>query len=99
MDIEYSNDLRKKLKDEKTIKKNYPAMKDRIEFTLSVLASADHLSDVPNVPPTRRHKLSSSGMVWALDLSRNYRLLLEALDGDVPQNISRIKLLEIEDYH
>lgn len=99
MYIEYSNDLRKKLKDAGSIKRNYPAMKEKIEFILSILSVSVHLSDVPNVPPTRRHKLVSSGMIWALDVSRNYRLILEALDGDVPENISRVRLLRIEDYH
>lgn len=99
MEIVLSNALRKKLKDERTIKKNYPQLKERITFTLSVLAGADNLSLVPNIPPTRRHKLESSEMLWAIDLSRNYRLVVKALNGDEPENINHIELLRIEDYH
>ena len=99
MKIQYSRDMLKKMKDEKTIARYYGKLAGRIVLSLSVLNVADCLEDVPNVPPTRRHKLEGEPNHWAIDLSANWRMIIEGLDGDEPSSISEIKIVRVEDYH
>lgn len=100
MQIEYSSALRKKLKDNKTIKKYYPQDEQSIIFLLSVLQGASTLNDVPNTPPIRRHKLSSNRKdCWAVDISKNRRMIIEPIDGKEPFEITSVRVLEIIDYH
>ena len=97
MIISYSNNVKKKFKDKKSIKKDYGELSGSIIFVLSVLIGADNLSQVPNVPPTRRHKLSNG--FWAVDLNRNWRLLIRPVDGNEPDSITAIEIIDIVDYH
>ncbi len=99
MEIVYSKNLTKKMQDEKAIAKNYGALKSRILLCLSVLIAAGSLGDVPNVLPTRRHKLIGKADVWALDLSANWRMLIKALDGNDPASTTKVEVIGIEDYH
>ena len=92
-----SNKLNKYLNDEKCIRKHYGNLSDAITFSISVLVGADCLALVPNVPPTRRHKLSDGN--WALDLNKNWRMIIRPLDGDSPENIKSIEIIDIVDYH
>ena len=91
--------MQKRLKDEKTIARNYGQLAKRIILSISVLIAADHLGDVPNVPPTRRHKLEGEENHWAMDLSANWRMIIEALDGKEVEEISEVKIVRVEDYH
>lgn len=79
--------------------KDYGALKSRILLSLSVLIAADSLGDVPNVPPTRRHKLTRKDDIWALDLSANWRMLIKALNGVDPASTTKVEIMGIEDYH
>lgn len=99
MEIVYSKNLAKKMQDEKSIAKNYGVLKSKILFCLSVLLASNNLENVPNVPPTRRHKLVGKDDVWALDLSANWRMLIRAVDGNEPSSITKIEIIGIEDYH
>ena len=97
MRIEYSNRISKYIKDESTIIKFYGKLSRSIIVCISVLIAADYLSDVPNVPPTRRHKLNDG--TWAIDVSKNWRMIVRPLNGNVPSNIDAIEIVSIEDYH
>lgn len=97
MEIKFSNKISKYLKDEKTIKKYYGKISRNIIVSLSVLKHADYLSQVPNVPPTRRHKLNNEK--WAVDVSANWRLVFKPLNGTDLDDIDSIEIVDIEDYH
>ena len=102
MKIEVTGKLEKKIKDEKTIRRSYPQIANKILFALSALSVADCLEEVPICRPLRRHKLSGypkGQEVWAIDISANYRLVFEAVDNSDPKDIVSIRLLEIVDYH
>ena len=99
MKIQYSREMQKTLKDEKTIVRNYGKLTKKIIFNLSVLTAADRLGDVPNTSPTRRHKLQGEEILWAIDLSANWRMIIEALDGVEPDDITEVRIDRIEDYH
>ena len=71
-------------------------MSDSIELCISVLLTVDNLAQVPNVPPTRRHKLQDT---WALDISKNWRMVIRPLAGDAPENIEAVEIVDILDYH
>ena len=97
MEVKYSNKISKTLKDENTIKRCYGKLSKNIVTCISVLNFADNLGQVPNVPPTRRHKLSTGN--WAIDLSANYRLIVRPLKGENLDEIDSIEIVNIEDYH
>ena len=97
MKVKYSNSVKKYLKDEKSIQKKYGQISDMIRTCLSVLMEVDSLNEVPNVPPTRRHKLDSND--WALDLSANWRMVIKALHGTIPEDIDEVEVVSIVDYH
>jgi len=97
MELEYSNKMHKCLKDDKTMRKNYGNLFEKIKVCLSVLEGADTLELVPNTPPTRRHKLTNGN--WAVDLSPNWRLIIKPLQGEEPITIRKVEIIDIEDYH
>lgn len=99
MEIIYSNSVRSKMKDKRSLVRNYGALSDRIWGSLSLLMVASNLADVPNVPPTRRHKLTAREGCWALDLSPNWRMIIRALSGNEPENITKVEIISVEDYH
>lgn len=97
MKIEYSNKVKKKLKDEASIRKNYGKLSEGICVALSVLKVVEYLIEIPNTPPTRRHKLSNNK--WAIDINKNWRILLIPSNGDCPENINEVVIDDIVDYH
>ena len=99
MEVKYSRAMQRKLKDEKTIARYYGELKGKILFCISVLLASDCLEQVPNVPPTRRHKLVGQTNCWALDLSANWRMIVNGIDGQIPSSITVIEIIDIEDYH
>mgnify|MGYP004481407999 CR=1 FL=1 len=99
MNIEVSNELKKSFSDFRSLQRKYGDRADRIRTVFSILQEASCLCDVPNVPPTRRHKLQGNGKLWALDITKNYRMIIRAIDGDAPEEISAISIECIVDYH
>jgi len=73
----------------------------RIAVVISVLQAADSLADVPNVPPTRRHKLGSNYQgCWAIDISKNWRMIIRPnKDFDDLTKIVSVTIVDIVDYH
>lgn len=101
MEIKYSNLMAKNLKDERTIKRIYGQLYDKIIHSLSILFLVDNLSLVPDTPPTKRHKLEGNynGM-FAISLSVNYRMIINPLNGDNNlKSITSIEIVDIIDYH
>lgn len=101
MNIIYDNKIAKKLEDEKTIRRFYGLMADKIIERLSLLIVAEKLSDIPNIPPTRRHKLvcNYSGC-WGIEVTKNWRIVIMPLKTDgSPNEIDEIKIVDIVDYH
>ena len=76
---------------------------------MSVLKAATCLEEVPVVKPCRRHELSHKRKgQFAVDITRNYRLIFEPNNNPLPLRkdggldlgkITEIKILEVEDYH
>ena len=91
--------MKKSFFDFKSLQRKYGDRADRIATVFSILKEASYLCEVPNVPPTRRHKLQGNDKLWALDISKNYRMIIRAIDGDVPEEISAISIEGIVDYH
>lgn len=101
MEIVYSSKMNKQICDEKTIKRNYGQLYDNIQFTISILIGASCLADVPNIPPTRRHKLTGNYCnCWGLDLSKNWRMIIRPIDEKVTlDEVDSIQILDIVEYH
>lgn len=102
MKISYLGKLEKTLANEKAIKKNYGNLADKICIRLSLLQAADNLSDIPNIPPTRRHKLKwQYSDCWAIDIEKNWRLVIKPIKSNVDDldQITEIMIVAIVDYH
>ena len=101
MELFYSNKLSKKLKSDSTIVRQFGKAADNVILCISILEGADNLKLVPNVPPTRRHKLSGNLKgYWAIDVTKNYRLIFKPMDDEEDlEKIEKIFLEDIVDYH
>lgn len=104
MEISYaSKKMEKILCDGRLIKKEYGKMAQQVMNRMSELRAAVSLSVISIYPPPRRHKLEPhSKNRWGIDISKNFRIVIEAV-GDFEENdlssISEIKILNLEDYH
>ncbi len=104
MNISYSsNKLEKILCNQQLIKKNYGKFAQNVMNRMSELRAANSLNDISSDPPPRRHKLvPHSRNQWGVDISKNFRIVLEAVgdfDKDDLSSIKDIRILYLEDYH
>lgn len=100
MVVHYAKAVRKKLKDEDSIQRSCGTLSKKTCLCLSVLKTVDNLGQIPNVPPTERHKLTGDyDGCWAISISKNWRLLLRPLIGTEPNEITEVEIFEIGDYH
>lgn len=100
MIVKFSRKM-EKLMDEEYLLRKYPKLKIKIDVVVSVLLFSKNLGEVPNVPPTRRHKLLGNYKnCWGIDLDKSYRLIVvpSQLDEDLSK-IKCIKIVDIVDYH
>jgi len=104
MKLHYSSrKLENILTNERSIKTDYGELSNKLLIRLSELRAARSLSEIPNVPPPRRHKLSGDkNECWGVDISKNVRLVV-APRGEFDINdlgtITEIIIYNIEDYH
>ena len=102
MKISFHGKLNKTLNNESSIKKNYGNLANKICIRLSLLEVAEKLSDIPDVPPTRRHKLKGRFEgCWAIDIEKNWRLVLKPDKSSETEvnEITEITIIDIVDYH
>ncbi|PKM67565.1 MAG: plasmid maintenance system killer protein [Firmicutes bacterium HGW-Firmicutes-2] len=104
MNIEYSsNKLEKILTNPRLLKKHYSKDFKRLSIRLSELRAANNLSDIPEVPPPRRHKLHGEWTdCWGIDYSKNYRIILRPIgefDLENIKSITEIEIIDLLDYH
>lgn len=101
MKLDFSIKMAKYLKDEGQIRKRYGTMAEKIINVISILICSDSLAMVPNVPPTRRHKLKGKFKdCWSIDISENWRLIIKPVENsEILEHIKEIKILDICDYH
>jgi proteic killer suppression protein len=102
--------LRKTFSSEREIRKEYGNdMARTIMRRLAVLNAAPTLTQVPIVPPLRRHLLSDARKdQYAVDLVHPRRLIFEVNHNPVPRyadggidtdQITAITIIEVVDYH
>ena len=104
MDIEFaSTQMEKDLTNRRRIAKQYGHIQTKLENRLSELWAANCLADITHEPPPRRHKLQGDRAdCWGIDVSKNWRIVLQPigeLDPDDPATITKVKIVSIEDYH
>lgn len=104
MEIHYATEKDKKIfTSERLIKKYYGKIANSLAVRLSELRVADNLSDIPQTPPPRRHKLGGDYQnCWGLNVSKNFRMILEPVgeyDVNDVTSIREVKIIRIEDYH
>jgi toxin HigB-1 len=73
----------------------------KIMMRLVQLQNVDNLSEVPHVPPPRRHELHGifEGC-FAVDVKQPFRLIFRPSDGERELGkITKITILEVANYH
>ncbi|SFM28520.1 proteic killer suppression protein [Gracilibacillus orientalis] len=104
MNILYSSrKLEKILNNPRLIKKQYNKLYDKLSIRLSELRAANSLEDISCDPPPRRHKLKGTfSDCWGINVSKNYRIIIQP-HGEYNENdlktINEILIKDIEDYH
>lgn len=101
MKITINRKIEKKFANARELKINYGKLANRIEMVLSVLKVANNLKEVPNVPPTRRHKLVGDYEgCWALDIDKNRRMILRPTNNNnILEEINELEIIAVVDYH
>ena len=102
MTIHFSPKILKIIFNEKQMIRKYGAeIEKSTRVAISVLRNVKSLKEVPNVPPTRRHRLQGKmHYLWALDLNKSYRLLIQpSIDSDDLSKITEVTVCDIVDYH
>lgn len=110
MELEFaSRALRKQMEDEKVMSRTYGERAKPLRLRLALLREAANLSDVPHTPPPRRHKLTGDrDGQFAVDLRHPWRLIFEPANDPAPllddgsvdlTAVTRVRILEVSDYH
>jgi proteic killer suppression protein len=107
--VEYfgaSKKLTKLLSEPKKLQKEYgTVVAEKISKRLFEFEDAETLSDISHLPPPRLHQLSGDRKnQFAVDLTKNYRLIFEGYDAKDEETTDKGKIvtvviIEIEDYH
>jgi len=82
---------------EKVIAINYGKLALGIRKRLSEFAVALNLGEISTNPPPLRHKLEGRNL-WAVSISKNFRIIFQTGDGD-PGQIKSIIIADVCDYH
>lgn len=104
MKLHYKNTkMEKILTNERLIKKKYTSFHINLRNRLSELRAANSLEEISIYPPPRRHKLNGQlDNLWGIDISKNFRIILQPegnFDIDNLSTICEIKIISLEDYH
>ena len=111
MDIAFrANRLEATFNAERELVRAYGARMSRaIQRRLATLAEARTLSEVPTIPPNRRHRLQGERAgQYAVDLIHPYRLIFEPNHNPLPlradggidtDQITAITIIAVIDYH
>lgn len=104
MIISYStNKLKKILTDPRLLKKYYSNDYQNITNRLSEMKAANNLSEIPECPPPRRHKLFGDRKeCWGINYSKNDRIVIRPVgefDINDLSTIREIEIMVLEDYH
>lgn len=110
MKIEYrKNKLRKQLSNASEIKIAFGVNAKRVASRLDEILSSPNLAVLIQIPAANCHSLSGDRRgEWALDISRNHRLIFEITHNPIPETedgsintllVTDICILGIVDYH
>ena len=102
MKLRLSNRIAKNFKNEEMLTRAYGRkLAKEIQKAYSALVFADNLAMVPNVPPTRRHRLSGNYKgCWGLDVDKSYRLIIRPTkETEDLTEIDEVVIEDVVDYH
>lgn len=110
MEISFKNrKLEKQLTDSKEMAKSFGQLARKVSQRLKDLTDADNLAIMRTIQAARCHELTDDRKgELAVDDSDNYRMIFEPLHDPIPikddgglnlEEVNKIKINEIEDYH
>ena len=89
--------------------KSFGQLARKVNQRLKELSDADNLSIMRTIPAARCHELTGNhNGELAVDVSGNYRMIFKPDHSPVPEkangglnweDVTKIKIIEIEDYH
>ncbi len=106
----HTTKLKKTCDSEREMLKTYGAPRaKKLKARLMELRAAEHLAQIPRVPPARCHELTSDrkGQL-SVDLDHPYRLIFIPANDPIPRKqdgglnweaVTQIEILAIADYH
>ena len=104
MELEFQDKkLEKQCQNEKDLQRKHGSVQARVIVNrLNQLQAAESLDDVLKLPQLRLHQLSGNRQgEWAVDVKHPKRIVLVPLNGDArdPRTVTKIKIIEVVDYH
>lgn len=110
MEISYKNrKLEKQLTDPREMAKSFGQLARKVNQRLRDLTDADNLAVMRTIPAARCHELTGDRKgELAVDISGNYRMIFEPNHNPIPkkdhrvlnwEDVTKIQINEIEDYH
>lgn len=110
MEISYKNrKLEKQLTDPREMTKSFGQLAVKVKMRLKNLKDADNLAMMRTIPAARCHELTGDRKgELAVDVSGNYRMIFEPNHAPTPEkddggldweDVTKIQINEIEDYH
>ncbi|MBZ1326680.1 type II toxin-antitoxin system RelE/ParE family toxin [Aquirufa aurantiipilula] len=110
MEINYkSRKLEKQLTDPREMSKSFGLLARTINQRLKDLSAAENLAMMRTLPAARCHELAGDRKgELAVSVSTNYRLIFEPNHEPIPkkegggldwEKVTKIRIMEIEDYH
>ncbi len=110
MEISYkSRKLEKQLTDPRELARSFGQLAGKIKMRLKNLKDVDNLAMMRTIAAARCHELSGNRKgELAVDVSGNYRMIFRPLHDPMPkkedgglnwEEVFKIQIIEIEDYH
>lgn len=110
MEICYGNNkIKKQLSSATEMKKAFGANATRVSIRLDEIRASPNLKILMQIPAANCHQLSGNRKnEWAVDISRNHRLIFEIWQDPVPKTennevdtirVTDIQITKTEDYH
>lgn len=110
MEISYKNRrLEKQLTDPREMAKSFGPLARKVNQRIKDLTDVDNLAIMRTIPAARCHELTGDRKgELAVDVSGNYRMIFEPYHDPIPkkadgglnwEDVTKIQINEIEDYH
>jgi proteic killer suppression protein len=103
------NKLQKQISNASEIKRAFGTRAKNVSLRLDEIKAADNMAVLKSIPTANLHPLTANrNGQWAIDVSRNFRMVLEIDQDPIPidiegiiilEEVIKVLIIEIVDYH